>query len=179
MCLQNIQFILFSLLVSASSRDQRFLFDHSLWFKAREYECEFQQINPKLTIEVANMSDFNKQLCEQKGENHREKLLDYVKAQRPDLLMFAWCFSSNGDVCMALRGNAELSRMILEADMRKIGIEDAKLHPDQITVLEKAQDKTIKDIILTGSTGSGKTILGSEVVKVVMAQHINDQHVSS
>ena len=144
-----------------------------------EYECEFRQINPKLTIEVANMSDFNKQLCEQKGENHREKLLDYVKAQKPDLLMFAWCFSSNGDVCMALRGNAELSRMIVEADMRKIGIEDAKLHPDQITVLEKAQDKTVKDIILTGSSGSGKTILSSEVVKVVMAQNINDQHVST
>ena len=141
-------------------------------------ESEFRETNPELIIEVANMRNFNKQFCEEKGENHMKKLLDFVKAEKPGLLIFAWCFSTNGDVCMALRGNAELSRMILEADMRKIGIEDAKLHPDQITVLEKAQDKTIKDIILTGSTGSGKTILGSEVVKVVMAQHINDQHVS-
>ena len=72
---------------------------------------------------------------------------------------------------MALRRSADLSRMIVEAEMRKIGIEDAKIDSDQFKVLEKAQNKNIKDIILTGGTGSGKTITGAEVVKIWMAQH--------
>ena len=79
---------------------------------------------------------------------------------------------------MALRRSADLSRMIMEAEMRKIGIEDAKLDEDQIEVLKTvAQNPKIKDIILTGGTGSGKTIMGSEVVKIWMAQHENETSV--
>ena len=78
---------------------------------------------------------------------------------------------------MALRRSANLSRMIVEAEMRKIGIKDAKIDSDQVEVLKKAQNPKIKDIILTGGTGSGKTIIGAEVVKIWMAQHENEASV--
>ena len=110
-------------------------------------------------------------------KNHRQKLVDFVNEKNPDLLIIAWCYSTNGDVCMALRENAILSRMIMQAEMRKIGIKDANLDSDQVEVLKKAQDPKIKDIILTGGTGSGKTILGAEVVKIWMAQHENETSV--
>ena len=112
-------------------------------------------------------------------KNHRQKLVDFVNEKKPDLLIIAWCYSTNGDVCMELRSNAILSRMIVEAEMRKIGIKDAKLNSDQVDVLKKAQDSKIKDIVLTGGTGSGKTIIGAEVIKIWMAQHENKILVSA
>ena len=112
-------------------------------------------------------------------KNHRHKLVDFVNEKKPDLLIIAWCYSTNGDVCMELRSNAILSPMIVEAEMRKIGIKDAKLNSDQVAVLKKAQDSKIKDIILTGGTGSGKTIIGAEVIKIWMAQHENKILVSA
>ena len=58
---------------------------------------------------------------------------------------------------MALRRSADLSRMVVEAEMRKIGIapKKAKLHQSQIKVLKKAQDPKINTIVLYGGTGSG------------------------
>ena len=74
---------------------------------------------------------------------------------------------------MALRRNADLSRMVLEAEMREIGIASEKsfLHPKQIEVLKKAQDPKVNVMVLYGGTGSGKTNLAAEVVKIWMAQH--------
>ena len=90
------------------------------------------------------------------------------------MIILDWCYSFNSDVCMALRSNAILSRMLVEAEMRMIGIERAKLHPKQIDVLEKAQDDKVQVLALTGGTGSGKTILGVEVVKIWMSHHIEN-----
>ena len=157
---------------------------------AAELEKEFKTDNPELTIEVTDIANYNKQLCDETipakimkmvklpRKNHRERLVDFVDKKRPDLLIIAWCYSTNGDICNELRRNALLSRMIVEAEMRKIGIKDAKLDSDQIEVLKKAQDPNIKDIILTGGTGSGKTILGAEVVKIWMTQQENEPSVS-
>ena len=145
-----------------------------------QHTLYFQE-NSDRDIKVLNMEDFNKQLCEKKNppENHRQKLLKAVEDEKPDLLVLAWCFSTNGDVCMALRSNAILSRMIVEADMRRIGIKNAKIDSDHVEVLKKAQDPNIKDIILTGGPGSGKSIIGAEVVKIWMAQQEDEPSVSA
>ena len=120
------------------------------------------------------MQKFAYNLVKLQRKNHRERLVDFVDEKKPDLLIIAWCYSTNGDVCMELRRNAILSRMIVEAEMRNIEIEDAELDSDQVEVLKKAEDPTIKDIILTGGTGSGKTIIGAEVVKIWMARQANN-----
>ena len=93
------------------------------------------------------------------------------------MLIIAWCHSSNGDACTALRVNGEMSRMIVEAEMRDIGIasDNCKLHPEQIEVLKSAQDPNVKILILAGQTGSGKTILATETVKIWAAQHLEDK----
>ena len=71
---------------------------------------------------------------------------------------------------MALRKSSDLSRMIVEAEMREIGIKKSKLHEGQIKVLKKAQDPKVKVMVLYGGTGSGKTVLAAEVVKIWMAE---------
>ena len=61
------------------------------------------------------------------------------------------------DVCMALRRNAELSRMVLEAEMRKVlKIENARLNEKQKEVLKLAQDPDVNVIVLSGGTGKMK-----------------------
>ena len=104
--------------------------------------------------------------------NKKKKLLNFIKKERPNMIILDWCYSFNGDVCMALRSDAILSRMLVEAEMREIGIEKAKLHKKQAEVLETAQDSKVRVLALAGGTGSGKTILGVEVVKIWMSQHI-------
>ena len=75
---------------------------------------------------------------------------------------------------MALRRSSHLSRMVVEAEMRKIGINKAKLHPKQYEVLKKAQDPKVNVMVLYGGTGSGKTVLASEIVKIWMAEHFEN-----
>ena len=58
---------------------------------------------------------------------------------------------------LALRRNAHLSRIILEQEMRYLGLTNAKLSDEQAEVLEAAMHK--KDIILVGSPGAGKTVM--------------------
>jgi len=132
---------------------------------ANRLEKEMKESEFELKIEVARMRDFCKAL------EPKKDLCEFVQGKNPNMVVMAWCYSNNGDVCMALRRNADLSRMLVEAEMRKIGIKDAKIDEDQIEVLKKAQNPKIKDIILTGGTGSGKTIIGAEVVKIWIAQH--------
>merc|ERR1712004_320354 len=60
--------------------------------------------------------------------------------------------------------------MILEADMRSLGIKNPKLNSGQIEALQKAQDPKTKAIVLVGPTGSGKTNVGVEITKTWMAQ---------
>ena len=148
--------------------------DQDLYVKHKGKGDKLVEKNENLEIEIKNIKDFNKDM---EGSDHKKMLRDYVLNQKPNMLVISWCYSINGDVCMALRRNGTLSRMVLEAEMREIGIasERSKLHPKQKEVLKSAQDPKWKVITLAGGTGSGKTILAAEVVKIWMAQHFEDQ----
>ena len=91
--------------------------------------------------------------------------------------MIGWCYAKNGDLAMALRSDATLSRLILEQEMREIGILNPQISQQQQEVLEKACNQGIsykKDFFLYGNTGAGKTVIGAEVVKIKMAQWIRN-----
>ena len=65
---------------------------------------------------------------------------------------------------MALRRNAELSRMVLEAEMRKVlKIENARLNEKQKEVLKLAQDPDVNVIVLSGGTGKMKRVFLSSL----------------
>ena len=150
------------------------LIDQKLYKKHKDKAEEFKNQSQNLEIEVVDIAKFNLQKV---GPDHKEQLRKYILDQSPNLLVISWCYTFNGDVLMTLRRNGELSRMILEAEMRDIGIasENAKLHPEQKEVLDIAQDPNLKILTLAGGTGSGKTILAAETVKIWAAQHLEDQ----
>ena len=121
------------------------------------------------------MMELNKDWVENNkpNSNHRKELINFFEKTKPNMVIMDWCYSTNGDVCMALRSNAVFARMLLEADMRSMGIQKAKLNEKQIEVLKiAATDENVKVMALAGGTGSGKTVLGAEVVKIWMSQVI-------
>ena len=89
-----------------------------------------------------------------------------------NVLMIGWCYANNGDLAMALRSDATLSQLILEQEMRDIGILNPQISNQQKEVLQEAFKK--KDVFLYGNTGAGKTVIGAEVVKIKMAQWIRN-----
>ena len=86
--------------------------------------------------------------------------------------MIGWCYANNGDLAMALRSDSTLSRLVLEQEMRDIGILNPQISDQQKEVLEEAYKK--KGVFLYGNTGAGKTVIGAEVVKIKMAQWIRN-----
>ena len=103
-------------------------------------------------------------------KNQSRKLCDQIIESRTTVLVLAWCYSFNGDVCMALRSRGALSRMIVEAEMRDIGIENAKLSDNQAELLKLAVREDKKDFFIHGAYGTGKTLLACEIVKIKIAK---------
>ena len=98
--------------------------------------------------------------------------------------MLGWCFSNNGDVSWLFRRHAIFSEMIVNHGLRTITKKhDAKLDPIQKEILLEAGNISsffflfhrnififiVKDpsanVCLKGSSGSGKTVIGTEIVK--------------
>ena len=79
-----------------------------------------------------------------------------------------------GDMCLDLRSNAVFSQMLLEANMREIGIasDQVRLSEEQKDALKLALDDKVRAIALVGPLGSGKTIVGSQIIITWMSRHI-------
>ena len=167
-------------MIEGFTKADGFLFENGIrvpfFYQDIKTAANLEKTYENLKIVVKDVIDFNKELIELMGHNHKELLRNYVLEENPNMLIIAWCHSSNGDVCTALRVNGEMSRMIVEAEMRDIGIasNNSKLHPEQIEVLKSAQDPNVKILTLAGGTGSGKTILAAETVKIWAAQHLEE-----
>ena len=116
----------------------------------------------KITFQVVNIAFYHKL---------GGRLVEDIKRFDPKVLALAWCFSINGDVSMALRGEGVFARMVMEHDLREIiQNPDAKLDQDQSWLVQEMADRTSKpgpqNVFLTGYSGTGKTIFVCEALKM-------------
>ena len=121
-----------------------------------ERKKELKKKYPHLKIKVKDMEEVNKDWVKKNkpNSNHRKELINFFEKTKPDMVIFDFCYSTNGDICMALRSNAVFSRMLLEADMRSMGIQKAKLNEKQVQILKIAADNdNVKVIALAGGPG--------------------------
>ena len=155
-------------LTSDNPKDPKYVKWEDFYNQDLKRANEMMNKDKNLTVVVEHMKHFS--------NKKKNELRNYVSGQKPDMLIMAWCYSANCDVSMVLRTNGEFSRLVLEAEMRDIGISTgrANLHQKQIEVLKKAQISGVKTMVLTGNTGSGKTDLAAEVTKIWMAEHIEN-----
>ena len=133
---------------------------------------ERHELTKNMNFHLLNIEDFmvNEEVEATNYKNQSRKLCDQIIESKTTVLVLAWCYSFNGDVCMALRSRGALSRMIVEAEMRDIGIENAKLSDNQAELLKLAVREDKKDFFIHGAYGTGKTLLACEIVKIKIAK---------
>jgi len=86
--------------------------------------------------------------------------------------MISWCFSTTCDLAMMLRREGVFGTMFATFDLRTITEDpNAELSEQQRGVLEyKRYNPEMKDVVLYGPFGVGKTILLCELAKAAMAE---------
>ena len=83
------------------------------------------------------------------------------------MLALAWCYSMKSDVSLALRQNGILARMVIEHDLREIcNNPNVKLDDRQAEIIEKVANERPQNVILWGSSGTGKTILLAQALGI-------------
>ena len=131
------------------------------------------KVFPRVQIErILAFSQYCSYFFTEANEQRLTDISNQIRDLKTNVLMIGWCHASNGDLAMALRSDATISRLILEQEMRDIGIVNPQISYEQREVLQEAYKK--KDVFLYGNTGAGKTVLGAEVVKIKMAQWIRN-----
>ena len=117
-----------------------------------------EDIISNITFQVINVAYYHK---------NREKLIDDVQMFDPKVLALAWCYSMKSDVSLALRQNGILARMVIEHDMREVCKNpNAKLDYRQAEMIEKVANEKPQNVILWGSSGTGKTILLTQALGI-------------
>ena len=83
------------------------------------------------------------------------------------MLALAWCYSMKSDVSLVLRQKGILARMVIENDMREIcNNPNAKLDYKQAEIIEKLANEKPRNVLLWGSSGTGKTIILTQALGI-------------
>ena len=118
----------------------------------------------KMKFNVLNIAEFHKE-----GEGDGKGLMEFIRDFKPTVLMLSWCFSTTCDLAMMLRREGVFGTMFATFDLRAItGNPKAELSDQQREVLENYRE--VKDVVLAGPFGVGKTILLCELAKAAMAE---------
>ena len=122
----------------------------------------------KITFQVVSVAYYHK---------NEEKFIDDVQMFDPKVLALAWCYSMKSDVSLALRQKGILARMVIEHDLKEICKKpNANLDDKQSEIIEKVVNEKPQNIILWGSSGTGKTILLTQALGI-KASHLKRQNV--
>ena len=124
----------------------------------------------KITFKVTNIAYYHQ---------NKKKLIKDIKIFSPKVLALAWCYSMKSDVAMVLREEGMLARMIIEHDMREISKKpNAKLDDNQAKIIEKIANEKPQNIILWGSSGTGKTLLIAQALSMKISQYLRQKLIS-
>jgi hypothetical protein len=118
----------------------------------------------KMKFNVLDIAEFHKE-----GEGDGDGLMKFIRDFKPTVLMISWCFSTTCDLAMLLRREGVFGTMFATYDLRTItGDPNAELSDQQKEVLENYRE--VKDVLLAGPYGVGKTIMLCELAKAAMAE---------
>lgn len=113
-------------------------------------------------------------------QNNEAGFLTYVKKYHPHAIVIDWCFSKGGDVANILITSGILAEMWLTLERTSIvGFQNTfiNLSTQQREVLNSVamgiRNGNVKHVLLWGGNGTGKTILGTEIVKMCMGKMRN------
>ena len=144
------------------SRDNELLLDYDFAIKSllKIYKDDIKEKNIQIFLEDVG-SHFNSSKLDE------EKFVNVVKKHKPTIISLAFCFTDKSELNDILRASGIYSILILTQD--KVNIME-----DKYVVLDEAQRKIIekvaleqpKNIVLWGSSGTGKTLLLTQALSI-------------
>ena len=141
-------------------------YEHQIEFLKRKYKEDVEAKNIMFAIEDVGS------LMDQKLVNE-EALVEAVKKHNPTIISLAFCYTNVSVLNDVLRSAGIYSLLILNKDRANI-TEDKCIELDNIQrkIIETVADNQPQNIFLWGSSGTGKTIMLSESMKIKISQYM-------
>ena len=100
-----------------------------------------------------------------------DKFVAAVKEFQPTMILLAFCWSHKSELNDLLRAAGIYSTLILREDLALI-TESRRVHvdKDQRNLIEKIAQEDVGNVFLWGSSGSGKTLMLCEALKMKVSQ---------
>ena len=104
-------------------------------------------------------------------ELDEDKFVLSVKEFQPTMILLAFCWSHKSELNDLLRAAGIYSTLILREELAEITeSRHVYLDKDQKEIIEKIADEEPKGLLLWGTSGSGKTLLAAEALKMMISQ---------
>ena len=130
----------------------------------RDFQEEIEEKN--VSFEVKDVGDHRN-----RGMMDEKKFIRAVKDFNPTIILLAFCWSRKSELNDLLRAAGIYSTLILREDLAQV-TESRHVHldQDQKSLVEKIAKEEPKNIFLWGSSGSGKTLMLAEALKMKTSQ---------
>ena len=106
-----------------------------------------------------------------KRELDEDKFVEAVKEFKPTVLVLAFCWSKKSELNDLLRAAGVYSTLVLREDLAQI-TESRHVHLDegQEELIRRIAEEEPKNVFLWGSSGTGKTLMLCEALKIKISQ---------
>ena len=129
---------------------------------------EIEANNIQFKVEDVGQIDINDQ---SKRELDEDKFVEAVKEFKPTVLVLAFCWSHKSELNDLLRAAGVYSTLVLREDLAQI-TESRHVHLDegQEELIRRIAKEEPKNVFLWGSSGTGKTLMLCEALKIKISQ---------
>ena len=129
---------------------------------------EIEDKNIQFKVEDVGQIDINDQ---SKRELDEDKFVEAVKEFKPTVLVLAFCWSHKSELNDLLRAAGVYSTLVLREDLAQI-TESRHVHLDegQEELIRRIAEEEPKNVFLWGSSGTGKTLMLCEALKIKISQ---------
>ena len=135
-------------------------YEHQIQFLKRKYKEDLDEKKAEIVLE--NVGTYKS-----KVEFNEATFINAVKKHNPTVIMLAFCYTNVSTINDVLRSSGIYTLMIMSKDRATI-TEDRcmALDPNQKKIIEEVTKFQPKNIFLWGSSGTGKTIILTEILKM-------------
>ena len=140
-------------------------YQRQVQFLKAKYKEDFERFNVEFIVEnVGNYMD--------QTELDENKFIEAVKKSNPTVITLAFCYTSVSILHEILRASGIYTFLILSKD--RADITDDKcvtLDATQISIIKRFIKNPFKNLFLWGSSGTGKTIILTEILKMKISHY--------
>merc|ERR1719367_1773213 len=151
-------------------KDNGFVRDSQGQIELLKGKHEADIVAGKITMEVEDVGLYNASDTSTKKLDE-EKFVEAVKKFKPTVLVLAFCWSHKSELNDLLRAAGIYSTLILREDLAQITeSRHVRLDEGQKDLIERIAEEKPKSLFLWGSSGTGKSLMLAEALKMKISQ---------